>query len=129
MADPFRRLHARYPCDVPVTILSFLGNARLAEGRLVNLGVGGALLDCARPLEKKVPYLLRFPANISSLSLPGRVVWIAPRNPQNPQFHRYGVQFNLTSSQERILRALVERLRRALEQPEQPDFLRDYWNH
>jgi len=127
MAEPFRRLFARYPCDIPVDIRSLYNEARIAEGRIVNMSLGGARLDCSRPLERKVTYLFRVNWKKTNVDLSGQVVWTAPRNPLNPGFHQYGVQFNLTSNQESQLRALVERLRQLAEPPAGRDIMRDYW--
>ncbi|MFA6004331.1 MAG: PilZ domain-containing protein [Elusimicrobiota bacterium] len=128
MASPFRRLYARYNCDVPVFILSFVTETKIAEGRFVNLSVGGALIDCAQPLEKHTAYLFELSWKDSRLALSGRIAWNAPRDPRNPKLLRYGVQFNLTSQQEDALRILVDKLRQETDRPQAGGFLRRYWN-
>lgn len=121
---PSRRVLARYPCDLPVEVHSFLSGARVTSGRLRNLSLGGALLRCADPLGRGVTYFLRFSWKETALELPGRVAWTGPRE---PGVHRYGIQLNLTRDQEVFLRGIVESLRQAAPPISPRQAARDYW--
>jgi len=127
MATPPRRLLARYPCDVPVEVFSFISEALVAQGRFINISVGGARFDGASPLERGVTYFFRLLWKKKPVELPGRVVWAAPHQPRNPKLREYGIQFNLIREQENLLRTLVESLRRLVQAPEERNIMRDYW--
>jgi hypothetical protein len=126
MAVPARRAQRRYPCDLPVDILSFAGELRVAQGRFSDLSIAGAMLVCADALDRGITYFFRLSWKEAPLKLPGRVVWAAPRDSQKPGVRRYGIQLNLTRDQEWRLRAMVESLRLAAPQPARK-VLHDYW--
>jgi hypothetical protein len=109
------------------SIYSFATGAKIADGRLINISLGGALVNCAGVLEHRVTYVLKFAIKNRKLELPGRVAWDAPRDPRNPSFHRYGIQFNLTAGQEQPLRELMLTFKRP-PAPQPREFMRDYWN-
>jgi len=127
MPVPSRRVLARYPCDLPVDVHSFISEVRVTSGRLRNLSLGGAMLHCANPLERGVTYFFRFSWKDALLELHGRVAWTAARDPRDPGAHRYGVQLNLTWDQEQFLREVVESLRLAAPPPAARPAERDYW--
>lgn len=120
---PSRRVLARYPCDLPVEVHAFLSGTRAAGGRLRNLSLGGALLQCADQLGRGVTYFFRFSWEGTPLALPGRVAWAGPSKAGS---RRYGIQFNLTRDQESFVRGIVEILRSAAP-PAPRRTARDYW--
>lgn len=132
MADPIRRSHARHPCDLPVQLmLGAVTGSPAGEGRLIDLSLGGGHLLCERELMRGTPYRLRVAAPDGPLELPFRVVREGSRGGKDaPKARRYGLVFNLSSDQERRLRALVDVVRRAPEPPGQDRVdrsMRDYW--
>ena len=126
MAAPARRALARYPCDIAVAVYAFIREVRAAQGRFINLSLGGALLRCTSPLGRGVTYFFRFSWGETLLELPGRVVWSGPRDPRRPEAHLYGIELNLTRDQEQFLRGLVESIKPAAPPPR--DLMRDYWD-
>lgn len=106
---------------------SFSTSAKVGDGTLINVSLGGALINIAAVLERRVAYVFKFSLGGPRLELPGRVVWDGPRNPAQPRFHRYGIQFNLTSAQERVLQAQVKALIRPPPSPRR-DIMRGYWD-
>lgn len=127
MADPLRRLHGRHALQTAVGVRSFSTGARVGEGMLVDIGLGGALLRIGAVLERRVTYVFAFSLDGPILELPGRVVRDGPRDPAKPGVRRYGIQFNLTTAQER---ALQTQLKAALRPPPpaRRDIMRDYWD-
>ena len=133
MADAIRRSHARIPCDRPVEV--FLGTAAgrlLGAGRLLNVSLSGAYLSFAGDLQRGTPYRLRIDGPEGPLNLPCRVAREGPRaGAQAPDARQYGLVFNLTADQERLLRQLVDILRRQPPPDKETGLdrtLRNYWS-
>ncbi|HEX4047958.1 MAG TPA: PilZ domain-containing protein [Elusimicrobiota bacterium] len=133
MADAIRRAHARIPCDRTVEV--FHGAAagrRIGEGRLMNVSLSGAYLRFEGELQRGTPYRLRADGPDGPLDLPCRVAREGPRaGPQAPGVRQYGLIFNLSADQERLLRRLVELLRRQPSSDKETNLdrsLRDYWS-
>ena len=114
MADMFRRSNARFPCDRPgVIFMGASSGRRVGEGRLLDASLDGAYLRCAGELHRGVPYRLLVDGADGPLEIPFRVAREGARGgPAAPGARHYGVNFNLTSDQERRLRALLDVLRR-----------------
>lgn len=124
MPWPPRRVLARYPCDLPVDVHSFMREVRVTGGRLSNLSIGGALIRCRDPLERGVAYFLRFSWKGTLLELSGRVAWVSPRAAGE---RSYGIELQLTREQESFLRGVVESLRQEAPPPGARAPARDYW--
>jgi hypothetical protein len=127
MPDPLRRLHARHACATAVVVHSFSTGAKVADGMMVNISLGGTLIDIRAVLERRIAYILKFSLGGPILNLPGRVIWDGPRNLTDPRLYRYGIQFNLTTAQERALTAQLKVLIRPSQSPGR-DIMRDYWD-
>ncbi|MFI5351042.1 MAG: PilZ domain-containing protein [Elusimicrobiota bacterium] len=133
MADPIRRAHARILCDRPVEVLVGVAIGRsLGAGRLLDLSLSGAYLRFEGELQRGTTYRLRVEEPGGRIDLPFRVAREGPRGgAKAPNSRNYGLIFNLSGDQERLLRRLVDVLRRqplsgkesALERT-----LRDYWS-
>jgi len=133
MADPIRRAHARLPCDRPVEILHGAAvGRRLGEGRLLNVSLSGAYLGFAGELRRGTTYRVRVDGPEGPLDLPCRVSREGPRaGAKSPGVRQYGLTFNLSADQERLLRRLLDAVRRqpAADKESRLDrSLRDYWN-
>ena len=133
MADAIRRSYARIPCDRPVEV--FLGAAAgrlLGTGHLVNVSMSGGYLNYAGELQRGTPYRIRIDGPEGPLALPCRVAREGPRaGAKAPGARRYGLIFNLTADQERLLRRLIDVLRRQPASDKETGFdraLRNYWS-
>lgn len=133
MADAIRRSYARTLCDRPVEV--FLGAAegrRLGAGNLLNVSLSGAYLSFAGELHRGTPYRLRGDGPDGPLDLPFRITREGPRaGPKTPGVRRYGLIFNLSADQERLLRRLVDILRRQPASDKESHLdrsLRNYWS-
>jgi hypothetical protein len=114
MADMFRRSHGRVPLDRPAVV--FMGASagrRVGEARVVDASLDGAYLSFPGALQRGVPYRLLIDGVDGPLELPFRVAREGPRGGlKAPDLRHYGVNFNLTTDQERELRRLLDALRR-----------------
>jgi hypothetical protein len=127
MAKPSRRVHARYPCDMPAALYSPMSSKKLADVRVLDLSMGGASVEVPLQLQKGVPYELRMEWERTEFHLTARVAWTMPPNPKKPKENRFGLSFNLSTQQEALLKILVDRLRQD-HWPERKDASRDYWS-
>lgn len=107
---PSRRVHSRFTCDLPVDVHSGASAAKLAEGRLVDLGMGGGAVAAPASLQRGATYEFRFNWGKERLAVMGCVAWTGPRAKEPPYAVKYGVSFSLTAQQERLLRTLVDKL-------------------
>jgi hypothetical protein len=133
MADAIRRAHARIPCDRPVEVFRGAAAGRLlGAGRLLNVSLSGAYLSTAAELERGTPYRVRIDGPDGPLDLPCRVAREGPRaGAKAPGVRQYGLIFNLSADQERVLRRLVDFLRRQPSTDKESNFdrsLRNYWS-
>jgi hypothetical protein len=112
MADPARRQQERLPCEIPVVLAAPTTGAKIAEARLVDLGLGGALLESPVPLQRGVPYEIRWTWQGRDLRLSARVAWEA--KPGKTKLRRFGLAFTLTVAQEDLVRAQLDALRLGL---------------
>lgn len=126
MANPPRRAHERFPCDIPVAIYSPVTESKITEARFLDLSRGGASVYVETLLQKGVPYQFRFVWENHRLRVTGRVAWEAKRDPQKPAWHRYGINLTLSTRQEEFFKRLIDRLR-VDNQEDRRDFMRDYW--
>lgn len=129
MADAIRRAHARIPCDHHVEVHHGATGRLIGHARLLNVSLSGALISGDRELQRGVPYRLRLDGPEGPVDLFGRVVREGPRAGSKRQ---YGMVFNLTADQERVLRRLIDALRRqpSAGDEKESDFdrsLRSYW--
>ena len=113
MADPARRHLERLPCDIPVILAAPTTGAKIADARLADLGLGGALVESPVELQRRVPYELRWTWQGRALSLSGRVAWEAKPDPKSKK-RRYGLAFTLTVAQEEAVRSQLDALRLGL---------------
>jgi hypothetical protein len=134
MADAIRRSHARIHCDLPVEVFVGAASGRLlGAGRMLNVSLSGAFLNFAGELQRGTPYRVRVDGPEGPLDLPCRVVREAPRaGAKSPGARQYGLLFNLSGTQERLLRRLLDVLRRRpVSDEKESDFdrsLRNYWS-
>lgn len=128
MADLFKRAHARFPCDLAVSVFSGpTGGVQLGPGRLIDLSLSGGYLRFAGELKLGGAYRLRCAFGPDWVDLPGRVVREGPRAAKDPKTRHFGVVFTLSRDQEKLLLRLIDQLRRAPEKPGEDRFLRNYW--
>ncbi len=113
MADPSRRQDERFPCDIPAVLYTPSSGSRIGKAKLVDLALGGGMIETAVSVLRRVPYELRWDWNGESLRVPARVAWEKPKDPAT-KLRRYGLSFTTTSEQEQILRRLVDALRQGL---------------
>jgi hypothetical protein len=133
MADAIRRSHARIPCDRTIEV--FVGAAAgrlLGSGRLLNVSLSGAFLSFEGELQRGTPYRVRIEGPEGPLDLPCRVAREGPRaGAKAPGIRQYGLIFNLSADQERLLRRLIDALRRQPASDKESGFdrsLRNYWS-
>src|SRR6185312_8596590 len=98
--------------------------------RMLNVSLSGALVSIERELQRGTPYRLRVDGPEGPVDLFCRVAREGPRAGAKRQ---YGLVFNLTADQERLLRRLLDVLRRqpAAHDEKESDFdrsLRNYWS-
>jgi hypothetical protein len=133
MADPIRRAHARILCDRPVEVLAGVAiGSSLGAGRLLDVSLSGAYLSFPGELKPGTTYRLRVEGPEGRLDLPFRVAREGPRGGAKAASGRnYGLIFNLSGDQERMLRRLVDLLRRQPVPGKESSLertLRDYWS-
>lgn len=131
MADAIRRAHARFPCSRPVEILQgAAAGTRLGPGTLLDVSLSGAYLRCDADLRASTPYRLKIEAPDGPFEVPCRVVRVGPRGvPEAPAARHFGLSFNPTVEQERLLLRYIDHIRRdppAVETPFDRS-LRSYW--
>ena len=102
--DRSRRAYSRFTCDLPVEIYSAVSQTKLADARLLDVSLGGGAVSCELKLRRSLPYEFRFNWGKERLSVTGQVVWT--------DVPRFGVAFDLSTAQERLLKSLVENLKR-----------------
>ena len=133
MTDPIRRAHARILCDRPNEIYVGAATGRaLGAGRLLDVSLSGAYLSFEGELQRGTTYRLRVEGPEGRLDLPFRVAREGPRGgAPTPNARNFGLIFNLSGDQERLLRRLVDILRRqplAGKESSLERTLRDYWS-
>lgn len=133
MADAIRRSHARIPCDQAVEVSRGAADGRLlGAGRLLNVSLSGAYLSFPAELLRGTPYRLRIDGPEGPVDLPCRVAREGPRaGARAPGVRQYGLIFNLSGDQERLLRRLIDVLRRQPSSEKESDLdrsLRSYWS-
>lgn len=133
MADAIRRSHARIPCDRSVEVHHGATGRLLSPARMLNVSLSGAFLAIAGELRRGVPYRIRIDGPEGPVDLFCRVVREGPRaGPKQPGVRQFGMVFNLTAEQERLLRRLLDEIRRqpAAEEKESDldRSLRTYWS-
>jgi hypothetical protein len=113
MADLFRRAQTRFSCDRPVTIFTGASaGRRLGEGRMLDASIDGAYLRFEGELHRGTPYRLVVESADGPLELPFRVEREGARGaPIAPGARHFGVRFNMTRDQERLLRRFLDELR------------------
>lgn len=105
-----RRVYARYSCDITVEVWSHSPRQRLGRGRLLNIGMGGGLIELGVELKREVPYVFELIQGTLKMALSGRIARVHPqKSPSSP--HRYGISFDLTPSQEKRMKAAIEKRR------------------
>ena len=118
-----QRVHARFACDLPVSVHA--ERHKLALARFTNIGVGGASLDCETALEKGGAYDFWFTWVKEKLRIAGRIAWRADL--KEPKITRYGVMFDeLTTKQMSIMRIVIDNLRQQ-QWPHKDPTLGNYW--
>ncbi|MBI3566336.1 MAG: PilZ domain-containing protein [Elusimicrobia bacterium] len=127
-----RRVHARVNCDRPVDVFSDAATGPLlGVARLLDLSLSGAMIAYDGLLRPGASYRVRLDDFHGSIELPFRVAREAPRGRKYPQVRHYGLSFNLTGSQERVLLELIEAIR-AHPTPDEDTLLdrllRSYWS-
>lgn len=121
------RTHARWPADLTVEVFSGpVNGVRIGEGFLLDLSLTGCLLRVRGMLKTGATYRLRVAWSGGILDLPGRVARDAGRSGTDADARHYGIAFNLTGTQEKILRLLIDLVRRS-EKPEDKGFMGSYW--
>lgn len=106
-----RRIYERVKCELWVAISVPGAKNRPAEGRFLNLGMGGAYLNCAAKLEKNIVYDFQ----IGRLLLSGHIARL--HGPEKRNTWNYGVNFVLTAKQETQLKMGLDALRQAQSKP------------
>jgi hypothetical protein len=128
MADLFKRAHARFPCDLPVTVFTGpTGGIKIASARLKDLSISGGYVELAGELKLGGAYRLRCEHAGEFLDMPGRVVREGARSAKDPKARHFGMVFTLSRDQEKALMRLIDQVRRGGEKPGEDRFLRGYW--
>jgi hypothetical protein len=100
---------------------------------MLNISLSGAFLAISGELQRGVPYRIRLNGPEGPVDLFCRVVREGPRaGAKQPGVRQFGMVFNLTAEQERLLRRLLDEIRRqpAAEEKESDldKSLRNYWS-
>ncbi|MFI5346266.1 MAG: PilZ domain-containing protein [Elusimicrobiota bacterium] len=131
MADANRRAHARYPCLRPVQVYQGAASGYLlGSGTLLDISLAGGFLRTEQDLKPATSYRLRIEGPDGHLEIPCRVARVGPRNaPEMPKARHYGLNFNPSADQERLLRVCVDQARRAppVTETSFDRSMRDYW--
>lgn len=127
-----RRVHARVSCDRPVEVFSDAADGRgLGVARLLDLSLSGAMVAYDGLLRTGASYHMRIDDIRGTIALAFRVVRESPHGNKYPQSRHYGLSFNLTGSQERVLLELIDAIR-AHPTPDEDTLLdrllRSYWS-
>ncbi|MBI3550220.1 MAG: PilZ domain-containing protein [Elusimicrobia bacterium] len=124
--SPSRRLHARFPCRIPVRIVQINHKNKL-DAVLLNVGMGGALAAIEAQLEGD-SVMLEFPKEHGGFYAEAVVTRHSGRDAKNPKLHLYGltIRMHAGSPAENRFRALVDRVRTAVNTG--PQVRRDYWS-
>ncbi len=107
-----KRAHARVVCDRFAEV--FGGSTegpRIGPAQALDLSLAGALIAFDGALRANTPYHLRVQGPDGPLDFPFRLAREAPRGNMYPKQRHYGLLLNLTSSQERRLRRLIDAIR------------------
>ena len=110
MSDVARRQFQRFPCGIKAALHAPASNALIGECTLTDVSPGGGLIETSKPLERGVPYELRFSWQKHRLHLPARLAWEAKSGPKS-KVYRFGLSFTLTSRQEDLLRRMIDEIR------------------
>lgn len=122
--QPSRRAHARYPCSLAVQVqISSLRKS--ADGTLLDIGMGGALLRVRGALDER-PLQLQVFYEKKAFVLEARVARRAGKDPKDSVYNLYGLNFVLDMETQTYLKFLVDRLRASVQFG--PKISRDYWN-
>ncbi len=128
MSDLFKRAHARFPCDLPVTVFTGpTGGMKLGAARVLDLSLSGCYVVFQAELKIGGAYRLRCEWGGEFLDMPGRVVREGPRSPKDPKARHFGMVFTLSRDQEKVLLRVIDQVRRTPEKPGEDHFLRNYW--
>lgn len=116
-----RRHHHRFPCDLPVRVFREGSLESLGEGRLVDLGLGGASMRGEAALKHGEACDLRVSWNRRRRRLKARLIW--------SEAGTLGFTFQSAPGQEAFLKRLLEELRRVEEMPPSLDrTMKNYWD-
>ena len=121
MPPPSRRVHARFACELPVTVWTADAKTELAQGICLNIGMGGALFSCAAALQKGSPYLLRFGQSRKTFDLPGRVTH------EQKKPGTFGFSFELNAKQTDKMRLVLDKVRAGRPDDKIGEKLQTYW--
>lgn len=125
-SSPSRRGHQRFSCSISVLVYKSMLRPRLGEGRILDLGMGGARISSPVILQVRENYQLKFTHCDRKLSFDFQVVWKKEGNSGGVNF--YGLVFLLSSRKEEALKALIDSLRTAEKAPGSGLDLKNYWN-
>lgn len=106
--DPSKRLHPRYQCKLQAKVIT-LPSKRNVEGVLVDIGLGGALIQTHDSLETEVR--MAFALEQVNYVLDAYVVRQLPPDPSLPKTNIYGLEFHPNPQIQDRLKILLERLK------------------
>lgn len=122
-----RRIHARYPCDLAVEVWSIDDKRRRGRGRLLNIGMGGGLLETSLPLEKNTPFAIVIIQGQARFAMNSRLARAQPEA-RSGALNHYGISFILTKEQENKLKTAVEKRRVAgVKSPADDNKMKWFW--
>lgn len=122
-----RRIHARYPCDLPVEVWPAGAKRAQGRGRLLNIGMGGGLLETSLHLDKKTSFAIVITQGKSRFAMNCRLARAQPEARSGALLH-YGLSFTLTMEQEHKLKVAVEKRRAAAaKSPADDDKMKWFW--
>lgn len=110
-----KRVYARYACDLPAAVWSEDARVRVGTGRVADISMGGALLDCPMLLQKGKVYRFQITSNNSVLVVAGRLVRVAGEG--RSRGNQYGIAFTLGAKTQNLLKTIITPLR---EKPPKP---------
>ncbi|MFA6315846.1 MAG: PilZ domain-containing protein [Elusimicrobiota bacterium] len=121
-----KRVYARYACDLPAAVWGGDHPARIGNGRVHDISMGGILLHCPMELKKGTIYRFQIAWNNAVLTVAGQVARAASEG--GSRGNQYGVSFTLSAKTQNSLKTLVEALRlKSAKPPVAEEKIKWYW--
>ncbi|MBI4676767.1 MAG: PilZ domain-containing protein [Elusimicrobia bacterium] len=121
-----KRVYERFSCDLRVAVWSYDARTRVGVGRLRNLSMGGAFLECVMGLEKGALYHFQIARGNIPIVVAGHVARVIRVG--SIRSNQYGISFTLGAKQQNLLKAIIDPMRARAAKPAVDDEkVKWYW--